>query len=259
MALNKFVIDIGAGLYKQYPEYLIANQKLILVAFEPHQELYHKITKLKDQWNNNEHIAYNKHNQFYVYNIAISDENKENAPFYEFNDPVASSLANLNINGAREWKYPFQRKRFAINQTTHIKQLTLAKFLEKNKPLKKKTIDLLNIDIQGTPHKVLNGITKEMFKKIKRIVVKCIDVPFELYENQSNVIQIIDKLKVHNFTLVRGFKKSHDQEQILEFANKLFNFSPSEISLPPPHTPHANVIIHPISRLTDNGDMIVNI
>lgn len=235
------VVDIGAGMYKTFERKLNSNNNLIIIAFEPHPELYQKLINAKEKYD--ETIK----ERLLIYNCAISDKKtKHKDNFYILNDPVASSLSRLNGNGAAKWKYPFGRKRFAISKIIKVDVLSLKQFFKTQTSLKIKraTIDLLNVNMQGDCLKILNGIDTNLYNKIKRIIIKCIDTPFELYNNQPDIVDIIDKLRIHNFTLLRGAEYSRGQEQILEFINT--RFRPSQADL------------NPLFRITEIGEFIIH-
>ena len=85
-----------------------------------------------------------------------------------------------------------------------------------------KTIDLLNVDFRGDCLSALLGITPNIFRKIKRIIIRTIDVDVDIYRPQSDIVDIIDLIKVHDFTLFRAVECLGGQEKIMEFINTRF-------------------------------------
>jgi FkbM family methyltransferase len=230
----KIVLDVGAGMWKHYKDYLTPHKPYSIFCFEPHPELNKKLVDIQAECTD-----------LHVSSCAVSDESKENRPFYILNDPVASSLCQLNSSGIRKWKYPFRRPAFRVIDTIKVNTTSVHDFVKDNKFIKKYGIHLLNIDIQGDCVSVLDGIPHSLYKKIKRIIIKCIDVPFELYKHQSEVVDVIDKLRVNNFTLLRGCKYSRGQEQILEFVNNA-------------HHPNHHEM-NPMFRLLDTGEFMIDL
>jgi hypothetical protein len=78
---------------------------------------------------------------------------------------------------------------------------------------------------------VLCGIDKKTYRLIKRIVVKVIITPFELYDEQSHVVDVLDTIRSNNFKLLRSTENSNKQERYLEFANLQY-FKPSDTAQP---------------------------
>ena len=232
----KIILDVGAGMWRSYRDLSTLHKPYIIHSVEPHPELHKKLIDIKK--NNSSH-------SLHINNRAISTKTKSGENFYVVNDPVASSLCKLNHEGIRNWKYPLRRAPFKVVDIVKVDVISIHDYIKDNKIIKKYGIDLLNIDIQGNCMDVLEGIKDTTFKKIKRIIIKCIDVPFELYENQTDVIDIIDKLRINDFILLRGAKYSRDQEQILEFVNKSHN--PSHIDM------------SPMFKITESGDFIIEV
>lgn len=243
MHLNSFkptelIIDVGAGLWKSYSKKMGSNKHLIIVAFEPNKKLYLRLNDLRKSWIKKDSTLRSK---YILSNKAVHYKTQKNIDFYVVNDPVASSLSKLINDGIKKWKYPFGRTKFHVDKVDKVDSITLSDFFANNKQLKP-NIDLLNIDIQGNCELVLKGISSNLYRKIKRIIVKVIDISFKLYCPQADIVDIIDCLKVHNFTLIRGIEYSRKQEQILEFINKrLINDN--------------NKNIYPIFRLDQNGEI----
>lgn len=236
---HEVVIDVGAGMWKTYEQKLDVNKNLIIMAFEPCKTLVQKIREEKETFN-----ASNK-SRLLIYDCAISDYTGKGT-FYIVNDPVASSLSSLNSAGIAKWRYPFGRKKFSIRKKEIINVYCLTEFINTCVPpnVKKGSIELLNINIQGNCLKVLEGISNNLLRKIKRVIVKCIDIPFNLYVDQTDIVDIIDKLRVHDFTLIRGEPYSRNQEQIIEFVNLYFRPTQKQLT--------------PWFRITETGELIVN-
>lgn len=222
------IIDVGAGMYATYQEKLASHPNLTIVAFEPHPTLFKKMLHTKQLWNNNNNTI---DERLQVHQCAVSDKSRTGVPFHLLNDPIASSLSPLNNKGVAKWKYPFGRKRFSVQKTIKVNTTSLSDFVNDNPYIKTNGIELLNIDVQGDCLKVLHGISRTVYCRIKRIIIKCIDTPFELYRGQSDVVDIIDELKIHDFTLIGGSEYSRGQEQILELVNK--RFKPTQTELQP--------------------------
>lgn len=210
---KKLILDVGAGMYKNYPTILSHNKNTKIIAFEPHPDLYKKLIA-SDIYN-----IFNDTDRLQIHNIAIIDDKTHgNAKLYMINDPVASSLLKLNPEGVRQWKYPFLRPSFKTIDYVDIPSISIAKFMESIKR-HHNCIELLNVDVQGYELNVLQGITPELFKRIYRIIVKCIDPEIKLYNKQSDIVDIFDTLEIHGFGLVHGTQYSRNQEHILEFIN----------------------------------------
>jgi len=239
---HTIIIDVGAGMWKEYQRLLQSSNNFYIISFEPHPKLYQNIYDMKMRWEkNNDSIK----QRFKLNNTAVSNKTKQNIKFYLTNDPVASNLYPLDKNGVREWKYPFNRNLFSIKDTINVDCITLTDYIKKHDFLKKRFVDLLNIDVQGTSIQVLDGISDKLFSKIKRIIVKCIDTHFELYLNQSNIVDVIDKLTVNGFTLIKGMSYSRTQERILEFVNTRFKPTQGELN--------------PTFRIIETGELIIDV
>lgn len=212
------IIDVGSGLWFDYNNLLNMNKHVKIYAFEPCPDLFLKLNEMRSKWIKHDHTI---NDRFMLYDTAVYNLSKPDVKFNIFNDSVASSISSLSATGAQKWDYPFNRARFKIVKTIPIHTITLTDFISHNKHYIT-TIDLLNIDIQGDCYKVLQGMTSDIYKKIKRIIIKVIDIPYMLYKPQTDMIQIFDTLRAHNFTLIRGVDISKNQEKRLEFANKLY-------------------------------------
>ena len=237
----KIVLDVGAGMWKSYNKYINIHKPYEIIAFEPHPELNKKLFDLK-----NKIVGTDISEKIIIHEYAVSDVNSNKlSKFYLLNDPVASSLCPLNKNCVRRWKYPLRRPLFRIIDTINVKTITLSDFAKNHKRIKKFGIELLNIDIQGNCCKVLDGISLELYRKIKRIIIKCIDTPFELYIGQSDIVDVIDKLRMNDFALIRGVGYSRGQEKIMEFVNKRFMPSHKEMN--------------PIFNILETGEFVINL
>lgn len=217
----KLIVDVGAGMWQSYSEKLRSNKYLTIIAFEPHPQLFQKLNNLKSKWIKHDRTL---ESRFILSDKAVYHKSLKNVNFYLINDSVASSLSKLVTDGIKKWKYPFGRSRFRVKNTKKINTISLSDFFA-NHTSSNLGIDLLHIDIQGDCESVLRGIDQNLYRKIKRITIKVIDIPFALYNPQSDVVDIIDHLKINNFTLIRGTQYSRNQEQLLEFVNTGFSRS----------------------------------
>ena len=211
-----YIIDVGAGLVDSYRALLGQHTGLHIASFEPHPEVYSEIVKKKEQWCVNSPCIQAR---LMVYQQAIS-VHEGDSPFYMLNNRTSSSIYPLNGEGASRWRYPFGRPRFRVQKRIDVPCTTISKHINDNRiETSTNTVDLLFIDVQGCAMQVLCGIDKKTYRLIKRIVVKVIIAPFELYDEQSHVVDVLDTIRSNNFKLLRSTEYSNKQERYLEFAN----------------------------------------
>lgn len=237
------IIDIGAGMWRQYERLLKAAKNVHIVSFEPHPITFQTIFDIKESLIKiDETVQY----RFKLNKFAVTNRTKKSVNFYLVNDPAASSLSPFDNTGVSLWKYSSSRcKRFEINKTIKVDSVTLTDYIQSEKIIKNQFIELLNIDVRCTCLNILDGISDTLFAKIKRIIIRCMDTPFELYTQQSDIVDVIDKLKVNGFLLIKGIQYSSDQERVLEFVNNRFSSSQKDRL--------------PISKLNEPGDLIIDV
>lgn len=218
------IVDVGGGLHTEYFKLLHKYGSLNIYTFEPHPDLYKKLSLYKSPTNGangaNSADEIKEYERLTIYQKAVSDSVNKNVNFFCVNDPCASSLLPLNGSAVKKWKYPLHKPTFKSVETIFVDTTTLKDFsnqLNKNNIMQE--LDLIFIDVQGTELKVLRGITPIIFKHTKRIIVKCIDVDFELHIGQDDIVDIIDHLEIYGFGIVRTESYSHGQEKIIEFVN----------------------------------------
>jgi len=205
------IIDIGAGKYNKYSDWLSKHTSLKIYSFEPHPDNFKKLQSLKSTFD------LKSQNRLYIFDIAISDINGE-IPFYVNNDKSSSSVLPLVVDNVKKWKYPIGRTYFKPVKTITVKSLTLDSVLEKYKI---NHIEFLNIDTQGDSLQILKSLDFKYYSMIKQILVKahtpdCI----ELYKNQCNSYDVTQLLKRRYFQLYKAVNYSSSQEQLLIFLNE---------------------------------------
>lgn len=205
------IVDIGAGKYIKYRQWLSRFKKLKIYAFEPHPENFKKLEKIKNELPND------CSKRLFIFKKAISNK-KGTFPFYITNDQSCSSLLPLVHENIRKWKYPAGRKLFKTVKTIQTETIKLTDILDEYNI---HSIELLNVDTQGNSLDILSTLTFKQFSTIKEILVKvhspgCI----ELYKGQCESYDVSRLLKRRYFQIFKSTNYSHGQEQILNFVNE---------------------------------------
>lgn len=160
----KVCIDIGAHV-GEFSNLLIDELGCKVISFEPNRYSFKELKKLELQYKDN----------LKTYNYAITNKNKKTYLYYGSNK---SQLASLNKK--------FSKISFIQNKNKmKINGITLDKFFEKNKKIKK--IDLIKIDTEGHELEVLKGAEKTI-KKFKPSFIQLEFNWHQLYKNNSLLI-----------------------------------------------------------------------
>jgi FkbM family methyltransferase len=205
------LIDIGAGKYNKYSDWLVKHPLLKIYAFEPHPENFEKLKSIKDT------LDQQSQKRLFLFDIAISSVNGE-IPFYINNDRSSSSVHPMIQENVKRWKYPIGRTYFKPIKTINVKSMTLQTALENNRI---HHIEMLNIDTQGDSLQILESLDFKHYSMIKQILVKahspgCV----KLFEKQCDSYDVITYLKRRYFQLFKTMNYSNCQEQLLNFLNE---------------------------------------
>lgn len=205
------IVDIGAGRYNKYSDWLTKHSSLKIYVFEPHPEHFSKLEELRSSFDTE------SQNRLLLFNIAISKKNGS-IPFYINNDPSSSSVYPLVEENVKRWHYPIGRRYFKPLKTINVTSMTLQNAFEKNKI---NNVEMLNIDTQGDSLAILESLDFKRFSTIKQIIVKAHNPTcIELYKNQCNSYDVIRLLKRRYFQLFKSTSYSNGQEEILNFLNE---------------------------------------
>lgn len=220
----KLIIDIGSTFYKSYQKKLGTDDKLCIISFEPNPVLFDRIGCELYKIDNNDNNDNTKNtNRIYFHKLCVQGNTSVNAiKFNIVNEQAASSTSLLTSHGIRNWKYPYGRSVFKIIDVVDVNGVTLDDYL-KYSPEKVirnyECIELLSIDIPVDVINIINSLSTKVLKATKRIIVKAFAIDYKLYQNQDELSDIIDTLRVKGFTLISTYAYSRDQEQYLEFIN----------------------------------------
>ena len=212
----RYILDVGAGLYKHYKKWLRNNTDFFIFAFEPNIENYKKLISLKSKLRIGS-------TRLIILNCALWSKSVDGIPFYIANDINASSLLPFVEKNIIRWKHPIGRRKLKTKHVAYVQTKTLDLIL-KEFDLEKKYIDLLYIDIQGNSFDVLKGLSGCNISHFKQIYIKVITTSFELYKNQSKIDEILDWMEIHDFEIDKVLDYSRDQEEWLRFLNKNQNY-----------------------------------
>lgn len=206
------IVDVGAGKYKEYEKWLSNFPSLKIHAIEPHPDNFERLVKMRST------LQPQSLNRLHLHKVAISNTPSKQLPFFINNDKSSGSLLPLVEKNVRRWINPVGRRFLKTINTINVEVISLSKFIESNRI---STIELLNVDVQGSSLDVLESMSMKSYHTTKQILVKahspgCV----ELYESQCDGYDVTRCLKKRYFTLLRAHDYSFGQEQIMNFINE---------------------------------------
>ncbi len=181
----KLCVDIGAHT-GNYSNLLFNELKCKVISFEANSYSFKELEKLKKNFKPN----------FYPYNYAISNKNKN---IYLYYGSKLSQLASLHKN--------LSRINFIKNKNKNkklVKGITLDTFFEKNKK-KFKSIDFIKIDTEGHEYEVLLG-AKKTIKKFKPSFIQIEFNWHQLYKNNTllSIHQLLQNYEAYRILPLGG-------------------------------------------------------
>lgn len=205
------IVDIGAGKYKKYKNWLTIYPDLRIYAFEPHIQNYKKISKMRET------LSATSAKRLFLINSAVSND-ESTRPFYVCRDGNSSSLLPFEKKNVHKWKYPVGHRVFKTIKTIQCKTTTLENIFNRYNI---KCVELLNIDTQGNSLEILSTLKSGQYNSIKKIMVKAhTEIGFNIYINQCYSYDVAKFLKRRFFQLFNKTAYSRGQEEILEFINQ---------------------------------------
>ncbi len=220
MKLRRHIIEVGSRKIGTYIKLLKKNKDIVLEVYEPLQIkadiLEYHINKL----------PYEEKKRCILNRTALSDKYKRMAVYYIIHPLEYSSLEKLDIRGVLWWNQQsvnVKNQLFLMN-TCYVKTKRLVDCLFNHRAdyeyLKvKPTIDSLNINTKGNVLDILKCLTNDYKKNIDMIRVNIIDVKYDIYENQTELYEIVDLLQDF-FELYKKIDYPSKKEQKLIFVNK---------------------------------------
>ena len=198
--MSYYIIDVGAGAFNEYAEWIRTRPGLEIHAIEPHPELAEALK------------ARTKSLNVSVYQLMIGG----NGVLHVANPPSCSSTLPFRMENVRRWKYPPGTTKTFCNHgvINDIPSVSISQFIEQTIP-KFKQIDLLNIDVQGNTMDVLRTI--DCWDRIEKIIVKVHIIDWELYQGQSKSTDVIDLLTAAGYHIVSENIISRGQEKRIIF------------------------------------------
>lgn len=231
MQAPKIIIDIGSGLSHKYIT-IMKDPNIHILCFEPHPILYNQLCKMKSKWISND---CGLKTRFVIADQVISNATRQNVDFYIFDDifddPFTSSLSP-----------PPSRFRDCAKKIK-VQTKTLCDVYKEYNLCNLGIIDLLNIDFTGDATQILNEITPNLFRKIKRIIIDAFDTldDFDTLDNKissfvsqahtthttdtTDTTEIIDILNIHDFDLIKAIHNPTNKKTVLEFVNNTFQLN----------------------------------
>jgi len=191
-AKPQLCIDVGANV-GEYSKYILENSNSRVIAFEPMPESFNRLNLLKKIFIN----------RLYTYNIGIGEKeeikkihyDKHNLQWANFNPEIKK--INYLKNSKISLKY---------------KILTLDNFLNNNKKLSIKKIDLIKIDTEGYELEDLLGAKKT----IKKFKPKYIQIEYNWHHLFKNV----------NLYYFSKILKGYQAHKIFPFSKELIKINP---------------------------------
>ena len=188
----KLCIDVGANI-GNYSKYILENSKSNVIAFEPSQKSYQKLSKLK--------IEFNK--RLYAVDLGLGDKIANLNLYYARKDSLGSNF-NPEVN-----KIDYLKNNKLVQKSKVSKLDTIFKL---NKKIFKNKVKLLKIDTEGYEYEVLLGALN--FIKIKR--PKYIQIEYNWHHMFKNI----------NLYKFSKLLKNYDVFKILPHSSGLLKVDP---------------------------------
>ena len=185
-------IDVGANI-GEYSRYILENSNSRVIAFEPMPKSFNKLNLLKKLFVN----------RLYTYNIGIGDKEEIKKIHYDKNNLQWSNFNSelKKINYLKNTK-----------KSLKCKISSLDNFLNINKKLSVKKIDLIKIDTEGYELEVLIGAKKT----IEKFKPKYIQIEYNWHHLFKNV-------NLYYFSKVL---KEYQAYKIFPFSKELIKINP---------------------------------
>lgn len=198
------IFDIGASVGEFSKKY---SKNSTIYAFEPNKlNLITLIDNCKNLKN------------YFIIDKAVSDI-EGYMDFYESNYTNASSLLPFTEN-TKIWLNPNPTLPILKTINTYkVDTIRLDKFIEKNNI--NQTIDFIKIDTQGHDLKVIKSLGDHIFR-VREILAEVQTTNYELYKNQTKKSELVEYMKIHDFSLKKNQQTSKNQEENIWFTNNKF-------------------------------------
>lgn len=207
------IIDVGGGCECDYEEWIRQDPELRIHVIEPHPELAENMRRRLQHLIDKELIV--------IHEFACIAEPSPNnrCDFYFCNYKTCSStLPFSDSNSPKKWKYPIGWREFMDTEAVFfVTAYTLDEFFD-TIGSQSFNIKLLAINVQGDAKNVLSGLKNEqVWDRIKSVAVKVHLIGWELYRNQSTLVDVQSILGAHDFQPTTRQKLSRDQEEFILF------------------------------------------
>lgn len=167
-----------------------SNYQFNYMAFEPDENAAHNKKELLKKLN---------FNCVEVYPVCVSEV--EGIDYLYLTNHLGCSstlLPNMNVineyNGKRKFEKILWRENFVVKEKREVQCKRLTKYIEKQ------SIDLLQIDTQGTELKILKDMSLNKLKEILFIDIELVNK--EVYVGQCTTIEVLKFMQEHDFSLI---------------------------------------------------------
>ena len=218
------IIDVGSRRPQEYKELLELYDDIVIEVFEPLLSKSEMIASYIDG------LPRHQRSRLIVNNIALSDEYKKQRSFYVTNDLQYSSLNSPTNRGLLLWNSHDQSHKHPLNVINVISTKTerLDDWLRDNEKLyrnlniKLGVVESLNVFMYGDLFHLFDGLNSKELKAIKSIRIFLLTTPFDLYKDQTNLIELEDMLIDMKFKLYSRKQFTSSYKELVIFNNTRF-------------------------------------
>lgn len=188
---NGTIIDVGANVGDTIDEFQKIFKCKKIYGFEPQNDC---VEKLKVRFKNKKNIE--------IYNYALDNKIQKKYFYEHLYGDVYSGFYKININSKdhidlknrKKKKNNISKYKNTINKKVIVNTTTLDNFIKKKKI---KRINLLKLDTQGSEHRILQGVKKNL-NKIDVIIT---EIQFWDYYSRKSDFYSIEKIIRTHFEL----------------------------------------------------------
>jgi FkbM family methyltransferase len=214
--MNVILFDIGCGTGQRAEDWALNNKNAHVFCFDAQLEMIEEAKKHADVVKSK-----TKTDRVHVIYAAVTCDatntgGSNSVSLHKLNDKSSASLLRISEGNVKRWLYPPGRVYFKHIDTINVPAIRMEKFItDRRLPL----INFVRIETQGTALDVLKSFGKKI-DIVMEFAIKVHTIPFDIYEGQTNIDELIDFMMINGFSVYKRQSWSRDQEAILWFINK---------------------------------------